>query len=159
MRFFTKRQQRDNVRRLLSRFGNRDFLRLVRFGPRSESRGVFCRPVWIIPLDESQPDFAAMFPALTKDIHSEGLCIVHHATIEQSPLWVAIEDEDQVQVVNCRVAHSTSLGLGFVLIGLHATAVVDPGPLVIHEFRREAASRAESQIQPSNPQLARPIHA
>lgn len=147
MRFFTKRQRRDDVRRLLSRYGNRDFLRLVRFGPRTESRGVFCRPVWIIPLNNDQPDFSAMFPALTKDIHPEGLCIAHHSPIEQPALWVAIEDEDQVQIVNCRVAHSTQLGLGFVLVGLHATEVVDPGPLVIHEFRREAAARAEAQVE------------
>jgi hypothetical protein len=147
MRFFTMRQQRDDVRRLLSRYGNRDFLRLVRFGPRTESRGVFCRPVWIIPLDNGRPEFGAMFPALTKDMHPEWLCIVHHSPIESSPVWVAIDHEDQVQIVNCRVAHSTSLGLGFVLIGLHATEVIDPGPLAIHEFRREAADRVADQVE------------
>jgi hypothetical protein len=147
MRIFTRRQQRDDVRRLLSRYGNRDFLRLVRFGPRTESRGLFCRPVWIIPLADGQPDFSAMFPALTKDIHPEGLSVAHHSPIESSPVWVAIEDADQVQIVNCRVAHTTSLGLGFVLIGLHATAVVDPGPLAIHGFRREAANRTESHAE------------
>jgi hypothetical protein len=145
MWFFTNRILKEDVRRLLFRYSNRDYLRLVKDGPRTESRGAFCRPIWIVPCVDGEPQFDAMFSSITKDIHPEGLSLVHHVPLDHDHVWVAFDEDDLVQFVKCRVAHSTPLGLGYFLIGLHAVEVIEHSPLRTREFRQQVAASVEHQ--------------
>lgn len=137
---FFQRQKADDVRRLLSRHMNRDFLTKFRFGKRTDARGSFCRPVWIVPLhEELGPRFDEAFPAITKDIGPEGLSLIDTEPLEHPVMLVGLEEDDRIDFVRCTLEHSTPVGLGFHQIGLHPEEVVRLSAGQRDQLRRRAA--------------------
>lgn len=138
--FLLQRKQHD-VRQLLSRHMNRDFLRKFRYGKRQEPRGSFCRPVWVVPFDDTdqEPRFEDSFVAITKDISAEGVSLVRPEPISHERMLVGLgEPEDMVFAV-CTLEHCTPVGLGFFQIGVHPLEVFETRPAHRQTLERRAA--------------------
>lgn len=122
--FFTRRQ-REEVRRVLSRHMNRDFLKKFRYGKRRDARGSFCQVAWVIPCDpDCEPQFDAAFPAITKDISPEGLSLVHTQPVTAARIVIGLGDDALMSFVSCTLGHTTPMGAGFYQIGMDPQQVI-----------------------------------
>ena len=127
---FLLRKKRDDVQRLLARRMNRGHLRSVHQSRRSDSRGSANIVVWAVPIDErsGQPNLSRAFAAVTHDISSNGLSIIHTRPALEEELIVGWPEPNDVHFLRCATAHSEPLGCGFYQIGLRATEIVQLPP-------------------------------
>ena len=117
----------EEVRRLLSRYINRDFAERFRNGARQDSRSLFSRAVWIIPFGpRRKPNFDAAYAVVTKDLSAQGIAVLHTSPIADSELVVAIPEDQHLHFVRCEPEHSTTIGLGFYQTGLQPKELVYP---------------------------------
>jgi hypothetical protein len=127
--FLFQRKQQD-VRQLMSRHMNRDFLRKFRYGKRQEPRGSFCRPVWVVPFEQAdaQPRFDEAFAAITKDICPEGISLICREPLAFDRLLLGLGEPHDMVFTVCSTSHCTPIGLGFCQIGVHPLEVFDMRP-------------------------------
>ena len=132
--FFTRRQH-EEVRRVLSRHMNRDFIKKFRYGQRRDARGSFCQAVWVIPCDAgSEPQFDAAFPAITKDISPEGLSLIRNEPIVAERVVIGLGNDKLMSFVQCSLEHSTPVGAGFYQIGVHPRHIVRVSPHLVQRL-------------------------
>lgn len=136
---FLFQRKREDVRKLLSRHMNRDYLRKFRYGQRQEPRGSFCRPVWVVPFDQAEvPRFDEAFVAITKDMCPEGISLIRQEPITHERMLVGLgEPEDMVFTV-CTLEHTTPVGLGFFQIGVQPLEVFETRPSQRETLKRRA---------------------
>lgn len=127
---FLLRKKQDEVRSLFANLMNRNAIRHVCEEHRENPRGEFCEVAWLIPLEteERQPLFAAGVPVVTRDISQEGLAVVYSHPLDEEDVVIALPGEIAMRYVICRREHSTPMGHGFHLIGLHPVQVLDLTP-------------------------------
>jgi hypothetical protein len=149
--FLFQRKQRD-VRQLMSRHMNRDFLRKFRYGQRQEPRGSFCRPVWVVPFEaaDEKPRFDEAFAAITKDICPEGISLICRDPIEIERMLVGLGEPDDMVFTVCAFSHCTPMGLGFYQIGIHPLEVFDMRPA-----DRDALAARAAALEPDATELCR----
>ena len=117
----------EEVRRLLSRYINRDFAERFRYGARQDARSLFSRAVWIIPMGPRQrPNFDAAYAVVTKDLSPQGIAVLHSAPISDTEVLLAIPEDQHLNFVRCAPEHTTSIGLGFFQTGLQPREMAYP---------------------------------
>lgn len=117
----------EEVRRLLSRYMNRDFAQRFRYGARRDPRALFSRAIWIVPFGpRHRPNIDAAYPVVTKDLSPQGISVLHSAPIADTELLVAIPEDQHLHFVRCEPEHATSIGLGFYQTGLQPKELVYP---------------------------------
>ncbi len=91
---------------------------------RNATRGSFTEVVWVLPCQSSTRfNGSEVFPAVTKDISSQGLSIFHTAPLVEKCVLIGLHDETGRRFLACSPKHCTSLGYGFYQIGLMAEEV------------------------------------
>jgi len=126
---FLFQRDQDKVRQVLSKHMNREFLRKFRFGQRTNARGGFCQPAWVVPVnDADEPVFGNAFALITKDISPEGVSLIHTEPIGLPKMLVGFGDGESMEFVHCTLEHCTPVGLGFYQIGLHPRCVASVPP-------------------------------
>ncbi len=148
--FLLKRKQ-DEARRVLARQQNLMFGQQVRTGPRVETRGGYMQPAWVIPICPSTdvPKYSRAFPAMTRDISSQGLSIIHSGRIDATELLIGLPAQDDVTFLRFEVVHETQLGCGFRQYGLHVRELSEVPPDFLRDLR-EMFTKLDAEPQTAN---------
>ena len=146
---FHKSNKREDVRRVLHGRVNRAHAQAVSVASaRGATRGAFTEVVWIVPC--ASPDaanFTNVYPAITKDLSTSGMAIIHSACIQEPCVIVGLKDGADRRFLACTPKHCTSLGYGFFLIGMIADEVLTLRPGDIDTMTQTMAKReAAAQI-------------
>jgi hypothetical protein len=133
---FLFHKKRDEVKRVLHGRVNRAHARsLNAANGRSATRGMVTEVVWVVPAASStDADYSRVFPAVSHDLSSEGIGIVHNTPITAACVIIGLRDETNPRFIACAPKHCTPLGYGFYHIGLFAEDVVLPSPEDIEEM-------------------------
>ena len=126
-------KKRDEVRRVLLGRVNRAARSISIANARLATRGTFTEVVWVIPCPSPKtPIIRGVFPAVSRDLCTEGIGIVHGAPITEECVIIGLRDETAPRFVACTLKHCTPLGYGFYHVGLFAEAIVAPSPADIN---------------------------
>jgi hypothetical protein len=127
---FLFHKNRNEVKRVLHGRVNRAHARSISVGhDRLATRGTFTEVVWVVPCSSpATADYSRVFPAVSRDLCTEGIGIVHNAPVTEPCVIIGLRDETAPRFIVCTPKHCTPLGYGFYHIGLFAEAVVLPGP-------------------------------
>jgi hypothetical protein len=129
---FLLRKKREELRKLLSRYMNEDYA--------LGTRGAFTRSVWVVPYDDiKNPRFEEAFPVVTRDIGPEGLSLIGNSPLQVDRMLIGLGKTERLEFVSCTREHSTSIGLGFHLAGVHAHEVVQISPDQVRRLQQRAA--------------------
>ena len=133
---FLFHKKRDEVKRVLHGRVNRAHARSLSVANgRSATRGLFTEVVWVVPAaSPTDADYSRVFPAVTHDLSTEGIGIVHNAPVTAPYVIIGLRDETNPRFIACVVKHCTPLGYGFYHIGLFAEDVIHPSPEDIEEM-------------------------
>jgi hypothetical protein len=157
---FHKSNKREEVRRVLHGRVNRAHSQAVSVASlRGATRGSFTEVVWVVPCDSpATANFSKVFPAVTKDLSTSGLSILHTATITDPCLIIGLKDLQDRRFLACTRKHCTALGCGFYLIGMLADEVLEvrQGDL---DTMTQAIAKREVPGQTSGASNARPVAA
>jgi len=123
---FLFHNKREEVHRVLHGRVNRAQARsITAANMRGPTRGTFTEVVWVVPCESpAKADFTKVFPALTRDLSTQGISIVHSAPITDPCVIIGLKDETDRRFLVCTPKHCTSLGYGFHHIGMLAEAVL-----------------------------------
>jgi len=132
---FLFQRDRDKVRQVLSKHMNRDFVKKFQFGQRTDPRGAFCQPVWVVPVDDAnEPGFDSAVAMITKDISPEGVSLISTEPFELPKMLVGFGDSESMEFVQCTLEHCTPVGLGFYQIGLQPRYVANVSPTQVRRL-------------------------
>lgn len=125
---FLFHKRRDEVKRVLHGRVNRAHARSISADNiRSATRGAYTEIVWIVPCDASlEADYSRVFPAVSHDLCTEGIGVIHNAPITEPRVIIGLRDATSPRFVACTPKHCTPLGYGFYHIGLFAEEVIQP---------------------------------
>jgi hypothetical protein len=125
---FLFHKKRDEVKRVLHGRVNRAHARSISFeNSRHATRGTLTEVVWVVPCESpEQADYSRVFPAVSRDLCTEGIGIVHSAPVTEPCVIIGLRDESNPRFIACTPKHCTPLGYGFFHIGLYADEVVRP---------------------------------
>ena len=85
----------------------------------------FTEVVWAIPCPSPDlADYSRVFPAVSRDLCTEGIGIVHNAPVIEECVIIGLRDETAPRFIACRLKHCTPLGYGFYHVGLFADEIV-----------------------------------
>jgi hypothetical protein len=126
---FLFHRKRDEVKRLLHGRVNRAHARTISFeNARQATRGTVTEVVWVVPCPSpEEADYSRVFPAVSRDLCTEGIGIVHNAPITEPCAIIGLRDETHPRFIACTPKHCTALGYGFYHIGLFADEIIEPG--------------------------------
>jgi hypothetical protein len=127
---FLFHKRRDEVKRVLHGRVNRAHARSISFcNARAATRGTLTEVVWVVPCSSpADADYSRVFPAVSRDLCTEGIGIVHNAPITEPCVIIGLRDEANPRFIACTAKHCTPLGYGFYHIGLFADEVIRPAP-------------------------------
>jgi hypothetical protein len=154
---FLFHKKRDEVKRVLHGRVNRAHARSISFeNLRQATRGTLTEVVWVVPCTSpEEADYSRVFPAVSRDLCTEGVGIVHDAPIAEPWVIIGLRDETNPRFIACTPKHCTPLGYGFYHIGLFAEAVVLPGPeniealcAALERFDGAKGKRREAAVAP-----------
>lgn len=130
-------KKRDEVHRVLHGRVNRAQLRdIAGKSGRATSRCHFTETVWVLPCQSpDDADFTKSFPALTADLCSEGISILHQGPISDPCVIIGLKEESDRRFLACKPEHCTPLGYNFFHIGLFAAAVIEIKPADVETMR------------------------
>ncbi len=152
---FLFHKKRDEVKRVLHGRVNRAHARSISFeNLRQATRGTLTEVVWVVPCSSpEEADYSRVFPAVSRDLCTEGVGIVHGAPITEPWVIIGLRDETNPRFIACTPKHCTPLGYGFYHIGLFAEAVVLPGPeniealcAALEKFDAATGERREASV-------------
>jgi hypothetical protein len=125
---FLFHKKRDEVKRVLHGRVNRAHARSISLeNVRSATRGTFTEVVWVVPCTSpANADFTRVFPAVSRDLCTEGIGIIHNAPITAPCVIIGLRDNTDPRFLACTRKHCTPLGYGFYHIGLFADEVIQP---------------------------------
>ncbi len=125
---FLFHKKRDEVKRVLHGRVNRAHARRISLANiRSATRGTFTEVVWVVPCSSpANADYSRVFAAVSRDLSTEGIGIVHNTAITEPCVIIGLRDETNPRFIACTPKHCTPLGYGFYHIGLFADEVVQP---------------------------------
>ena len=132
---FLFQRDRHKVRQALSKHMNRDFMKKFQFGQRTDARGAFCQPVWVVPVDDAnEPAFDSAVAMITKDISPEGVSLISTEPFDLHQMLVGFGETEFMEFVQCTLEHCTPVGLGFYQIGLQPHCVVHVPPTQVRRL-------------------------
>lgn len=145
---FLFHKKRDEVKRILNGRMNRTFLQTLNPEEvRGSRRGAFTEVVWVVPCnDTATADFASVFPAVTKDLSAQGICLLHYGPITEPRVIIGLRDETDPRFLLCTRTHCTAIGSGFYQIGLHPDEVILIRNQAI-DLMRETLARYEAPAE------------
>jgi hypothetical protein len=125
---FLFHKKRDEAKRVLHGRVNRAHARSISLAnARSATRGTLTEVVWVVPCSSAaDADYARVFPAVCRDMCTEGIGIVHNAPITDPCVIIGLRDNTDPRFLACTLKHCTPLGYGFYHIGVIADEVVYP---------------------------------
>src|ERR1700685_1207637 len=125
---FLFHKKRDEVKRVLHGRVNRAHARTISLANlRQATRGTLTEVVWVVPCSSPHDvDYSRVFPAVARDLSTEGIGIVHHEPITEPWVIIGLRDNTDPRFLACTPKHCTSLGYGFYNIGLFAEEIVRP---------------------------------
>ncbi len=125
---FLFQKNRNEVKRVLHGRVNRAHARSLSVAhDRSATRGTFTEVVWVVPCSSpATADYSRVFPAVSRDLCTEGIGIVHNAPVTEPCVIIGLRDETAPRFIVCTPKHCTPLGYGFYHIGLFAEDVIQP---------------------------------
>jgi len=125
---FLFHKKRDEVKRVLHGRVNRAHARSISVAnARSATRGTLTEVVWVVPCSSpANADYTRVFPAVSRDLCTEGIGIVHNAPITAPCVIIGLRDNTDPRFLACTPKHCTPLGYGFYHIGLFADEVIHP---------------------------------
>ena len=155
---FHKSNKREEVRRVLHGRVNRAHAQAVSVSSaRGATRGAFTEVVWVVPCDSPDTaNFAKVFPAVTKDLSTSGLAILHTSCIAEPCVIIGLKDGADRRFLACTPKHCTALGYGFYLLGVLADEVLTLKPADIETMTQTLAKR-EPAGQGSGASVSKPV--
>jgi hypothetical protein len=117
---FLFHRKREEVIRVLHGRVNRAHARAIAVqNIRGATRQIFSEIVWVLPCESAdRADFSQLFPAICRDLCTQGIGIFVNAPVVDPYMIVGLRDESEPRFLLCTVKHCSSLGYGFYHIGL-----------------------------------------
>jgi hypothetical protein len=125
---FLFHKKRDEVKRVLHGRVNRAHARTISVdNSRAATRGSLAEVVWVVPwASVAKADYIRVFPAVCRDLSTEGIGFVHNAPLIERCVLIGLRDSTAPRFIACTLKHCTPLGYGFYHIGLFADEVINP---------------------------------
>jgi len=126
---FLFHRKREEVKRVLHGRVNRAHARTIAIqNIRGATRQVLDEIVWVIPCESpDKADFSQLFPAICRDLCTQGIGIFLTAPVDEPRVIIGLRDESDARFLACTVKHCSSLGYGFYHVGLFPDEVMTPG--------------------------------
>jgi hypothetical protein len=123
---FLFHRKREEVIRVLHGRVNRAHARAIAVqNIRGATRQIFSEIVWVLPCEAAdRADFSQLFPAICRDLCTQGIGIFVNAPVTDPFMIVGLRDESEPRFLLCTVKHCSSLGYGFYHIGLFPNEVM-----------------------------------
>ena len=94
---------------------------------RTATRGTLTEVVWVVPCSSPErADYSRVFPAVSRDLCTEGVGVVHNAPITEPCVDRRLERRDRSPVHRLLAEALHALGYGFYHIGLFAEEIIEP---------------------------------
>lgn len=137
-------KRRSEASRLLTGRINRQTMVGLEPGERRASRSTYCEVVWLIEFDGyGSPDFNGAEPVVSKDISPSGLSLIHTRQVQGTRVLIGMRQSEGMSFLKCHVGHCTTLGCGFLQIGLSPEGVVSVHARVATELRERFDARRQ----------------
>ena len=123
---FLFHRKREEVKRVLHGRVNRAHARTIAIqNIRGATRQVLDEIVWVIPCESpDKADFSQLFPAICRDLCTQGIGIFLTAPVDEPRVIIGLRDESDARFLACTVKHCSSLGYGFYHVGLFPDEVM-----------------------------------
>jgi hypothetical protein len=146
---FLFQRKREEVLRVLHGRVNRAHARAIAVqNIRGATRQVFSEIVWVLPCESAErADFSQLFPAICRDLCTQGIGIFVNAPVTDPFMIVGLRDESEPRFLLCTVKHCSSLGYGFYHIGLFPNEVMSLRPEQV-DAMCQALERHAAQAEP-----------
>jgi hypothetical protein len=144
---FLFHRKREEVKRVLHGRVNRAHARTIAVqNIRGATRQVLNEVVWALPCGTpDKADFSQLFPALCRDICTQGIAIFLNAPVVEPHMIIGLRDESDPRFLACTVKHCAPMGYGFYHVGLFPDEVMSLRPEQIEAMRRALEKYSENE--------------